>query len=396
VALKNIFYLLLMMGMAAGAFILFGGIPVELPVDVFMSRGGEEHPSEELNAKAVDALDAGNNEQAVAILREAVLLEPENRVVMRNLSVALARVAWENLDDEEAALKLLGESETMWPVNPEALDGLSTLHYRAGRYEEALEYARKLKLRFPAREDLAKYVVHLEQRVASSEGMVTEEGDNFRLLYSGQRQLEYEGEILALLQDQMDSLTAALGIFPAEPVDVLILTGDLGARADPFDQALEGLYDGQIRLYVGDGIKDKERLTITVRHEMVHALLHGAAGVLPSWVQEGLAQKIGENPDDEHVNAVRAYMAQEISKGYVIDLAGLEGSFIAMDPERRTRSYAASLLLMEQLERSYGKNFIQLFVSELADGNDPLVALKSLTGGDLVMFQETLTRDLTR
>jgi tetratricopeptide (TPR) repeat protein len=180
--LKNIFYLLLIMGMAAGAFVLFGGIQVELPVDVFMSRGGEEHPSEELNAKAVDALDAGNNEQAVAMLREAVLLEPENGVVMRNLSVALARVAWENLEDEEAALKLLGESETMWPVNPETLDGLSTLHYRAGRYEEALEYARKLKLRFPDREDLANYVVHLEQRVTSSEGMVSEEGDNFRLL----------------------------------------------------------------------------------------------------------------------------------------------------------------------------------------------------------------------
>ena len=382
------------MAVVAGAIVYFGGIPLDLPVDALLSRGGDKHPAGELNAKAVEALAAGNSEQAVTILREAVLLEPENGVVMRNLSVALARVAGEDLDDEEKALKLLNESEKMWPVNPETLDGLSTLHFRAGRYEESLEYARKLKKRFPDRKDLTQYVAHLEQKVASREGMVTEEGDNFRLLYSGQRQLEYEGEILAMLQKEMDSLTAELGIFPTEPVDVLILTEELGSRADPFDPFLDGLYDGQIRLYVGDGIKDKEKLTITVRHEMVHALLHGAAGLLPSWVQEGLAQKIGENPEDDHIQAVRDYMAREISGGYVIDLADLDRSFITMEPEHRARSYAVSLLLMDHLERSYGSNFIQKFVSELADGSEPQAALESLTGEKLSNLQKSFKRNL--
>jgi tetratricopeptide (TPR) repeat protein len=347
-----------------------------------------------LNVKALDALDAGKNERAVTLLREAALLEPENGVVRRNLSVALARVAAENFEDEERALKYLSESEKIWPVNPEALDGLSTLHFKAKRYEESLEYARKLQKKFPGREDLAKYVAHLEQRVASSEGMVTEEGDNFRLLYSGQRQLEYEGEILAMLQKEMDSLTAALGIFPTEPVDVLVLTKELGSRAEPFDPFLDGLYDGQIRLYVGDGINDKEKLTLTVRHEMVHALLHGAAGLLPSWVQEGLAQKIGEDPEEKHIKAVRDYMAREITGGYVIDLTGLDHSFITMEPEQRTRSYAVSLLLMDHLERSYGRNFIQKFVSELADGSEPQVALESLTGEKLSDLQKSFERNL--
>ena len=382
-----------MMAAAVGAITFFGGMPVDLPVDSFLSRGGQEHPGEELNAKGVDTLADSNPEMAVTIFREALELEPGNRIINRNLSVALARVA-AGTDQDEEAMVLLGESEELWPVNPEALDGLSTLHFRAGRYQEALEYALKLQKRIPDREDLNEYVAHLEQKVAGREGMVIEQGDNFRLLYSGQRKLEYEGEILALLQTQMDSLTVALGIFPSKAVDVLVLTEDLGSWADPLDPSMEGLYDGQIRLFVGEGIDDEKRLTVTVRHEMVHALLHGAAGDLPSWVQEGVAQKIGENPDGEHLQAVRSYIAREMENGFVVDLSSLDRSFITMDPEHRTRAYAVSLLLMDHLERSFGNNFIQLFVSELVEGTDPQTALKTLTGRTLGQLQDSLTREL--
>ena len=391
--MRKVLTLMLMMAAAVGAITFFGGMPVDLPVDSFLSRGGQEHPGEELNAKGVDTLADSNPEMAVTIFREALELEPGDRIINRNLSVALARVA-AGTDQDEEAMVLLGESEELWPVNPEALDGLSTLHFRAGRYQEALEYALKLQKRIPDREDLNEYVAHLEQKVAGREGMVIEQGDNFRLLYSGQRKLEYEGEILALLQTQMDSLTVALGIFPSKAVDVLVLTEDLGSWADPLDPSMEGLYDGQIRLFVGEGIDDEKRLTVTVRHEMVHALLHGAAGDLPSWVQEGVAQKIGENPDGEHLQAVRSYIAREMENGFVVDLSSLDRSFITMDPEHRTRAYAVSFLLMDHLERSFGNNFIQLFVSELVEGTDPQTALKTLTGRTLGQLQDSLTREL--
>ncbi len=392
--MRKILTLLILLAIAAGAIIVFGGIPVDLPVDALMSRVRKDQPAGELNTKAVEELGAGNPLQAVQMLREAVRLEPENPVVRRNLSVALARAAGESFEDTDNARMLLDESEKLWPVNPEALDGLSNFHYRAGRYEEALEYARKLQKRMPDREDLAEYVAHLEKRVASREGMVTEEGDNFRLLYSGQRKLEYEGAILTLLQVEMDSLTAALGIFPSEPVDVLILTEELGARADPLDPFLEGLYDGQIRLYVGEGIEDEEKLALTVRHEMVHALLHRAAGNLPSWVQEGLAQKVGEEPSREHLKAVRSYMLREMSKGYVVDLDSLDRSFITMDTEHRTRAYAVSLLFMDHLERNYSRNFIPLFVSELMDGTAPVEAIESLTGRNIRELEDSLRENL--
>ena len=116
--MRKVLTLILMMAAAVGAITLFGGMPVDLPVGSFLSRGGEEHPGEELNAKGVDTLAAGNPEMAVSTFREALKLEPGNGIISRNLSVALARVAAGPDQGEEEAMVLLGESEKLWPVNP--------------------------------------------------------------------------------------------------------------------------------------------------------------------------------------------------------------------------------------------------------------------------------------
>jgi hypothetical protein len=246
----------------------------------------------------------------------------------------------------------------------------------------------------PERSDLGEYVRHLQKRVADEKGMSFEQGDHFRLFYSDEKRLEYEGEILSILQAELDSLTVALGIFPDKPIDVLLLTEDLGTRADPLDPFLEGLYDGQIRLYMGDGIDDRQKLILTVRHEMVHALLHRAAGNLPGWVQEGLAQKAGEEPAEDHLVVVRRYIAREVSEGYTVDLSTMGTSFINMENVSRTRAYATSLVFMDYLSRVYGNNFIPRFVAELTSGVSSDDALKTLTGYSFDQLQVSFTTDL--
>jgi hypothetical protein len=296
---------------------------------------------------------------------------------------------------DDGALNLLQESLELWPQNPEGLDGMATIHFRNSRYDEALEYATRLQVLLPDRPDLDTYVVHLRQRVDSVMGMVSEEGDRFRLLYSGERRLEFEGEVIALLQAQMDALTAALGVFPEDAVDVLILTEDLGDRADRMDPFMEGLYDGQIRLYMGDGIQDREKLVLTVRHEMVHALLHDAAGILPGWVQEGLAQKVGEDPPEEKIQAARGFVVEALKQGYDLNLGSLDNTFIGLETEERSRAYATSLLFIDWLVKNYGDNFIPKFVSEISSGTDSYAAVKNVTGIGFDRVQETFKRDLT-
>ncbi|MGD8353087.1 MAG: hypothetical protein PVJ01_02890, partial [Pseudomonadota bacterium] len=286
------------------------------------------------------------------------------------------------------------ESLKLWPLNPEGLDGLSTIHFKAGRYREALPPALKLKQLMPEREDLAQYVRHLENRIADERGMSAETGDRFRLLYSDEKRLEYSGEILSILQTQLDSLTAALGIFPEKPIDVLLLTSDLGSRADPLDPFLEGLYDGQIRLYAGDGISDREKFIGTVRHEMVHALLHQATAGLPGWVHEGLAQIAGDKPDEKQLEKLKRYLASRIRDGYRIDLGTMGDSFINLDSESRARAYTSSLLFMDYLNSAYGTAFIPRFVSEITAGKSPEEALKDLTGRSFTELQQSFSKHL--
>lgn len=384
---------LLLLG-AVGAY--FMGVYSGIPVGSIINRIPAEGPGQELNAKGIAELNAGSSAGAVGVLREAGRLEPDNRIIARNLSIALAREANKMSGDEEAAIRLLNESLQVWPKNPEGLDGLSTIHYRAARYKDALNYAMVLQEMMPDRIDLAEYVGHLQKRVADEQGMSFEKGDSFRLLYSDEKRLEYVGEILPILQTQLDSLTVALGIFPDKPIDVLLLTEDLGTRAMPLDPLLEGLYDGQIRLYVGEGIDDRQKLILTVRHEMVHALLHQAAGNLPGWVQEGLAQKAGEEPAEDHLMAVRRYVAREIREGYRVDLSTMGTSFINMDREARTRAYATSLLFMDYLSREYGDGFIPRFVAELMSGESPRDALRTLTDHSFAQLQVSFSKDLER
>jgi tetratricopeptide (TPR) repeat protein len=393
--LRKLFTLILLL-LLGGVGAYFIGVYSEIPVGSIINRIQTEGPGQELNAKGIAELKSENPAEAVVALREAIRLEPENHIIARNLSIALAREANDISGDEQAAIRLLKESLELWPKNPEGLDGLSTIHFQAARYKDALDHAIVLQEMMPDRTDLGEYVRHLQKRIADEQGMAFEKGDRFRLLYSDEKRLEYGGEILSILQTQLDSLTVALGIFPEKTIDVLLLTEDLGARADPLDPLLEGLYDGQVRLYLNDGIEDKKKLILTVRHEMVHALLHQAVGNLPGWVQEGLAQKAGEEPDEDHLMTAGRYIAGEIREGYKVDLFNIGDSFIDLDIESRTRAYAASLLFMDYLSNVYGSSFIPRFIAELASGESPGDALRTLTGYSFAQLQISFSTDLER
>jgi hypothetical protein len=393
--MRNLWTLVILLLFGVIALYLMGPGLVEAPLKRLSGPDADVEAALELNARGVQELAGGREREAVSTLRKAFRVMPGDPVIRRNLSVALSRYAMEDDHSETESLEILKESLDLWPSNPEGLDGMSTVHFRGARYADALDYASRLQGILPDRPDLDAYVQHLKERVSRAEGMVSEEGDRFRLMYSGMRKLEYEGEIIGILQTEMDALTAALGVFPEDPVDVLIMTGDLGERSDPLDPLVQGLYDGQIRLYVGDGIDDRENLVTTVRHEMVHALLHEVSTKLPGWVHEGLAQKVGEDPSPREISSARRYVAQALKKGYNVNMGSLDASFLTMEKEDRARAYATSLLFMEFLVDRFGDSFIPRFVSEIAVGQDSFRAVETVSGTSFERLQASFKRYLT-
>ncbi len=354
--------------------------------------------SSDMNGEAVRLLEEGKAEEAVDILRDARQREPNDPVIARNLSLGLARVAQkeDGALPEEEKVAILQEALDVWPENPEAMSVMSTIHHRNGRYRQAWVLAVRMAALYPDQHDLTDYIAHLEAFLQESEGLVSEEGQYFRILYSGDRQLEFGGELLVHLQAQMDSLTAAMGYFPKGTIDVLIMTEDLGERAEPMDPLLQGLYDGKIRLYLKGNSPEGDVFIKTVRHEMVHAILHRAGGVLPGWFQEGLAQKIGGTPTTEQSAAMRNYLVRRLNTGQTVGVAGLQGSFVNLPNEERTAAYAASYTFVDFLVQMYGENLIPVLVTELEGGQSLEQLLKSLTGKDLISLETDFVQDLKR
>ena len=354
--------------------------------------------SSERNDEAVKLLDEGKAAEAVEIFREIRQAEPYDSVVAHNLSIGLARMAQDerNVLPEKEKTALLKEALDAWPENPEALNVMSAIHYRNGRYREAWDLAVRLAAFYPDQPNLNEYISHLETFLQEGEGMISEDGQFFRILYSGERQLEFEGELLTLLQTEMDSLTATMGYFPEGSIDVLIMTEDMGEKAIPADPLLQGLYDGKIRLYLKDNSPEDEVFMRTVRHEMVHAILHRAAGDLPSWFQEGVAQKIGDMPSAEETVAMKAFLKWRMDTGKRVVITGLQGSFIDLSDDERSAAYAASYTFLDYLVQMFGENLIPILVSEL-DGGQPLEqAIQSVTGKDLPALEGDFMRDLKR
>lgn len=274
---------------------------------------------------------------------------------------------------------------------------LATLSFGAGDYKRAEEAAARLAAIYPDRSDIKQFLEVTRVNLRETAGMVAEKGQYFRVLYSDERRLQFEGELLSSLQTEMDSLTAALGVFPAEPVEVMILTGDMGDRAEQVDPMVEGVYDGRIRLYYDAIEQGGAGLRHTVRHEMVHALLHSAAGVaLPAWFHEGVAQKMGDEPSETELADLRRRLSAAVLGGLDIDLGSMGDSFLSMPARRRAEAYASSLLFVDYLTRRFGDRIIPIMVMNLRDGQDLESSLAAYTGKNLRALQTGFLTELKR
>ena len=109
-----------------------------------------------------------------------------------------------------------------------------------------------------------------------------------------------------------------------------------------------------------------------------------------------MAQKAGEEPNEDHIVATRRYVANKIREGYSVELSNMGISFINMDKESRTIAYATSLLFMDYLSRKYGSGFIPRFVSELISEVSPRDALRTLTGSTFAQLQVSFSEDLEK
>jgi hypothetical protein len=226
------------------------------------------------------------------------------------------------------------------------------------------------------------------------EGMVLEKGRGFTLAYSGGRRLAFEGELMVLLQREQENLAVHLGITPDRDIEVLILTPDLGDPATRPDPTVNGIYDGRIRLYLGEGRPDPDALGATVRHELLHAFLFQVSGDAPAWLHEGLAMKEGERFSPERISDYRFRLMQAMAEGWWVPPLSLQETLMGIRPEDRPMAYAVSLLFVDFLERKYGPSFIPRLLAAMREGKSLEESAREVTGASPAEWERSFAGEM--
>ncbi|ATB50000.1 peptidase MA family metallohydrolase [Corallococcus macrosporus] len=213
----------------------------------------------------------------------------------------------------------------------------------------------------------------------SADGMRTRSNSRFVIKYFnnqrdfGQR-AEYEGRIVAALDEAYDFTRSMLGEVRQAPVDVVLYTvAEFTTHFGPARaRAVAGLYsDNAIR--INDAAELTQQTRATLVHEYVHAALDdfcgGHGGNLPVWLNEGLAEYVewrylgGEDPE----RSVRGYMAQAAKANALPKLAQMEGSSLIMQ-RNPTIAYATSAVAVRELVKRGGTGRFLTLVREVGQG----------------------------
>ena len=320
----------------------------------------------ELNGRAIEHLEAGELDEAIALFESCLEGLPDEPVFRRNLAEALVRKAVE-------------EHEARRPCEacPELI-------------ERALELD-------PSRGDLVRLADRWRMEAEAERDFWRESSQHFDLAYDGGRDEILWGShrILAELESAYTDLGLLFGRYPVEEgrprISVVLY------RREGFD-ALTGLgdwaggaFDGTVRVPVGDFELEEERLRGILRHELVHAFVRAVGGTgVPGWLNEGLAQWL-ELDRGEALGVARS----ELAGVEPFPLSELEGSLASWKDERAiSYAYAQSLLFCDHLARQYGERLVFQMVEGCAEGASPARTFREATRVELDVAAGDLAAEL--
>ncbi len=246
------------------------------------------------------SIGTGDCDRAVESLRRAALLlrdseaPPQMRAdIHRGLGFCLKK----NGQPGGAEENLL-EALKVNPRDEESRFLLADVYESDGRFSDAV---RTLEDGTPSPE-LTKRLEVMRRRAGEGDLQQTQRTEHFSISY---RQGQHEGlvaQAAQILESSLDEFVEKYGYRePATPIEVILYPTErfswaLGGVPD----WAEGIFDGRMRIPVKralSGAGPSGALVAQVlRHELVHAMNSNMTGgrALPPWLEEGLAQRIGE------------------------------------------------------------------------------------------------------
>jgi hypothetical protein len=222
----------------------------------------------------------------------------------------------------------------------------------------------------------------------------TRNTSHFTVVFDGTADRETWMRMQAILEYAYQEICQKFGYVPDTPIKVVLhmkqkFSGEMGtpAWADTlFDHA-----SGTIHIPAGQALDDLAWFSRVVRHEFVHALLHARMNtqlaVTPTWLLEGLALQLAEDPWSD---------LDEMRKKHppFIPLASLQGRWNEIPADSLPMAYVEADLATRILTERYGIYRIQQVLNVVRTGQSLDAAMQAKLSLSYDRFQQQWAKAL--
>ena len=167
--------------------------------------------------------------------------------------------------------------------------------------------------------------------------------------------VETARETLSVVDGALLQVSAQLGCRPEEKIIAIAQTWDAYRQAWNAVEWSGGMFDGRIRVPLEKGKPLTSESRKTLIHEATHACLH-TFGPLPSWLHEGLAQKLS---GDTLPPGAQKTIADMVRSEKLPSLRQLSNGWSGMSADSARYAYAEALAAVELLFRDFGNDGVR-------------------------------------
>jgi hypothetical protein len=306
-----------------------------------------------LSAPEIDGLESFDQARREAAWLDVTQLMAALPAIAPGLSgqgVVAAATRLIEAQQPSRALELL-QPELRKTRDPNLLALAGVAAWRADEPRHALEYWRaSLDLR--ANPDLERIYHRVEKETKGDQSNEKLLGLRVLLRYdSATVPIETARKMLGVLDDEFIRISSELGCNAQERLTAIVQSRDDYRKTVDVAEWNGGQFDGRIRIPVlsGQGVDASTRRVFA--HETTHACL-AMIGRWPSWLHEGLAQKLS---GDTLPPELRQQLSTMAKQGNLPRLENLGQDWSRLDTAHAHLAYAMSLAAVEMFYQSYAQ-----------------------------------------
>ncbi|MFH1258889.1 MAG: tetratricopeptide repeat protein [Elusimicrobiota bacterium] len=318
------------------------------------------------------SLSSTNARQANDYLREALKYDRDNVSIKNNLSFSLAKEAKNDYEQDnlEPALKKLLESLVYNPQNINSCFYLGEIYYKKDDLNQAIKYWENVLKINPGQAGIEERIKKAKNENQVETKFNFEKFVNFKVKFEGYENVSSAWRILIILEEARSKLGADFRFYPKAVLTVIVYSDQQFKAVTGGEEWMSGVYDGKIRVRIGESTHDEENLRKLLYHEYTHALIYEIAkNNIPVWLNEGLAQFA--EPQKNNIIAEEKALREKLRKEKLFSLADLDKVFLEKkDADQIRIAYLEAKSFVYRFANVYGSYSFYGLLDNLGKGKN--------------------------